>query len=699
MTSRAYQIGLYSNPILSPGWKLDLRWLMIAITFSGLISRYSLADELFFGVTDEISDITAVSGSKREEDLFSSPLSISVISAEQIKKAGVISIPEALRLIPGVIVREQTNGQFSVHIRGFDNVPAGTSLTGLSNRFSLIMVDNRKVYDYFNGGLFWETLPFTIDDIERIEVIRGAASALYGSNAMTGVIHFITKRAEGDTTLEANLMAANPSSTSGHFATEHSFGMTNFRLSGFTDQRDRYQTTYYSFAEDQYLPVDQINFTSGIGHYPDPEKARDAHALMLSLNNDPTERFAYDLSFSHQDSRVQKVHISSSDTPLTINDSNTSAVNINLNYDAFFVRASHLWGKQATLDIPDFNYDKANSQISMEYQFRKPQWIIRPGISYKSIVYDGPFIGGERRLREAGYLLRTEYFPTPQYRLVAALRYDDYNLPSDNYFSYQILGTYRLHHDTLLRAAIETANRSSFMINHYLDLMFTFPNNPSRRVDISGDPEAELVSITTVEIGLRHQLNFNNWFEIELFRSDIEDFTSFIVQGTGLDGSQLVTTRQLEWLPTEATQLGVTVDWHYEAVNWDLNIFLTAQDTHVDEQAVSISKPLTFINTDNKGTPDYYGGVVHNWQPLDRWNINTHVYYLSSHTFALEQTQGNAHNASAMYANLTISHRFNNWLNGFVSARNLSNQSESQHFFTDHIDPLYVVGINLKWAP
>ncbi|NJK85337.1 MAG: Plug domain-containing protein [Bacteroidales bacterium] len=140
-------------------------------------------------------DVT--SASKRAEKSIHSPLSTTVISKEEIEASGATSIPEALRLVPGMIVREKTPGNYDVHIRGNDNVPPKNMFLYSENMMSLVMIDNRPVYNYSFGGTFWETLPVDLNDVERIEVIRGPSSALYGPNAVNGVINIITKRTEG----------------------------------------------------------------------------------------------------------------------------------------------------------------------------------------------------------------------------------------------------------------------------------------------------------------------------------------------------------------------------------------------------------------------------------------------------------------------------------------------------------------------
>jgi len=136
-----------------------------------------------------------VTASKRPEDLFEAPLSVSIIKKEEIENSGVTSIPEALRLGQGVIVREITPGNYDVHIRGLDDITKNAFISLPYNTTTLVMIDNRIVYSYFTGGTFWEAFPIDINDVERIEIVRCPASALYGPNAVTGVINIITSHA------------------------------------------------------------------------------------------------------------------------------------------------------------------------------------------------------------------------------------------------------------------------------------------------------------------------------------------------------------------------------------------------------------------------------------------------------------------------------------------------------------------------
>jgi len=127
---------------------------------------------------------TIISASKREQRIQDSPSTISVISEEDIRESGAMSIPDLLKYIPGIDVMEITSSHWEVNARG---------LNQLRSNKMLVLIDGRSAYlDYF-GGIIWDSLPVQLEDIKRIEIIRGPVSALYGANAFSGIVNIITK--------------------------------------------------------------------------------------------------------------------------------------------------------------------------------------------------------------------------------------------------------------------------------------------------------------------------------------------------------------------------------------------------------------------------------------------------------------------------------------------------------------------------
>ena len=133
---------------------------------------------------EELSRIEVVSPSKQPMPAFQSPVAIYVVTGEDIRRSGASTIPEALRLAPGVEVSRIDSSRWSVGIRGF-----GTQLS----RSVLVLIDGRSVYTTFFAGTYWDVQDTLLEDIDRIEVIRGPGGTVWGPNAVNGVINIITR--------------------------------------------------------------------------------------------------------------------------------------------------------------------------------------------------------------------------------------------------------------------------------------------------------------------------------------------------------------------------------------------------------------------------------------------------------------------------------------------------------------------------
>jgi iron complex outermembrane recepter protein len=133
--------------------------------------------------------VKVTSASRKEENLADAPAAIFVITSEDIRRGGFSSLPEALRMVPGLYVAKVNSHWWTISARGFNDY--------LNNKM-LVMIDGRSVYTPHFGGVFWELQDIPLDDIDRIEVIRGPGGTLWGANAVNGVISIVTKRS-GDT--------------------------------------------------------------------------------------------------------------------------------------------------------------------------------------------------------------------------------------------------------------------------------------------------------------------------------------------------------------------------------------------------------------------------------------------------------------------------------------------------------------------
>ncbi len=136
---------------------------------------------------DELTSIEVTTVSRRAEPLQQASAAVFVITAEDIRRAGVRTIPEALRLAPGMHVARLDSSRWAVSARGF--------MLQYANKL-LVMVDGRTVYSPLFSGVFWDAQDLVLADIDRIEVIRGPGASLWGPNAVNGVINIITQHSQ-----------------------------------------------------------------------------------------------------------------------------------------------------------------------------------------------------------------------------------------------------------------------------------------------------------------------------------------------------------------------------------------------------------------------------------------------------------------------------------------------------------------------
>jgi len=135
---------------------------------------------------EELMDVEVTTVSKKEDTLFKVPAAITVLTSEDIRRSGLQSVPELLRLVPGLHVAKIDSNSWAITSRGFNS---------LFSEKLLVLIDGRTVYSPLYSGVHWDVQDLMLEDIERIEVIKGPGATLWGANAVNGVISIITKNA------------------------------------------------------------------------------------------------------------------------------------------------------------------------------------------------------------------------------------------------------------------------------------------------------------------------------------------------------------------------------------------------------------------------------------------------------------------------------------------------------------------------
>jgi iron complex outermembrane receptor protein len=215
------------------------------------------------------AEVTSVA--RKPQALADTPAAVYVITADDIARSGATSIPEALRLAPGVNVARISNSMWAVTIRGFNG--------RFANKL-LVMIDGRSVYSPLFSGTLWEAQDTLLEDIARIEVIRGPGAAMWGANAVNGVINIITKRARN--TLGTQVTFGGGTTERAFGSVRHGFALSDdaqLRLyaKGFEvgpsvtadnrDGRDEWRSQRAGMRYDRLIGEDRLTLLGDAYHY------------------------------------------------------------------------------------------------------------------------------------------------------------------------------------------------------------------------------------------------------------------------------------------------------------------------------------------------------------------------------------------------------------------------------------------------
>jgi len=160
--------------------------VLIVVFGMGASAQNKVVDVTTMSVED-LMNIQVTSVSKRTQKVADAAAAVYVITQEDIRRSGATNIPEALRLVPGVQVARIDENKWAISSRGSNG--------RFANKL-LVLIDGRSVYTPLFSGVYWNVQDVMLEDVDRIEVIRGPGATLWGANAVNGVINIITKSAK-----------------------------------------------------------------------------------------------------------------------------------------------------------------------------------------------------------------------------------------------------------------------------------------------------------------------------------------------------------------------------------------------------------------------------------------------------------------------------------------------------------------------
>lgn len=485
------------------------------------------------GFLSEAYERQVVTASRVGQDPLDSPSSISVVTADDLRLSGAISLPDALRRVVGVDVMSLTSGHQDLSIRGFNRE--------LSNKV-LVLIDGRSTYLDFLGATLWSTLPVTLEEIERIEVIRGPGAAVYGANAVTGVINLITRTPGEEERTVFRGAAGTAAYGRGSVMTTGRRGRTSYRLAGGYHQIGRWARQAGASGD----PADPIENPLGVDSDLGARVVRGSGRVDRSLG----ER-----GFVSAQAGLAKVDTLNFPNLGALGqfvgtDHTTSYVRADAGYDVVHARA--FWNHDAGLTGPTtqtvgardlsarYRTDTVDVELEAPVSFSTGplDHVLNVGLGYRHLDvrfgylaggYDAPTTQDHVR----GFL--NEEVTLDRLRFVGSLRVDKHPLLKlRQTISPRAAAIYRLCDATSLRATAGTAFRQPTNIESYMDLALPTAADGAWIRDL-GNTALAPERIRTLEIGVHDQSSYHHEADLVFFYNRVHDLIFLDEVASGLN--------------------------------------------------------------------------------------------------------------------------------------------------------------------
>ena len=240
-----------------------MKWLQMSAVLACLTANLCAqrvgapTDDLTKIAEDELFSIQVTSVGRKAQALSKAPAAVFVLTAEDIRRSGATSIPEALRWVPGLTVLSQDGRSWDISARGS---------TRLYSDKILVMIDGRSLYTPLFSGVIWDSVDVPLGDIEQIDIVRGPGAVMWGPNAVNGVINIITKRAQSTAGTQVSMAAGNEVRTA-EARVGHAGDHVAYRVWGKVDDRTPAYNSpgYFSFTDFVYRDPAIRNLDEGSG--------------------------------------------------------------------------------------------------------------------------------------------------------------------------------------------------------------------------------------------------------------------------------------------------------------------------------------------------------------------------------------------------------------------------------------------------
>ena len=476
---------------------------------------------------EDLLNIQITSASKKQESLNTVASAVYVISNEDIHRSGVTTVPEALRMVPGIQVARIDSNKWAITARGFNG--------RFANKL-LVLVDGRTVYSPSFSGVYWEMQDMRLEDIERVEVIRGPGGSVWGANAVNGVINIITKHAADTLGSEAVVGAGNYEKTilngrAGAKLGENTYARLSvnanrrgsFKKSNGADSNDEWETYRLSTRLDQQF--DSSNNFSIIADYNNGEADQDTIYPIYTAPYQATN--SSEVDFSNWNILSRWDH--------TI--SNTNDFTLQLYYDQF--------------DREEFAYKESRDSYDIDFTHRfqlSAQQHFIWGLGYRNMsdnIKGGAFIEVFPESRENelfNFFVQDQISITDKVSLTLGLKWEK-NDYTDEEIQPSAKLSWQLTHSTQVWASASKAVRTPSVQEIDTTVLVrsapcaSFPDastcpSPDIAVANASVPAKNLSSeeLIAYELGLRNAISATANIDLALFYNDYQELRSYFIE-------------------------------------------------------------------------------------------------------------------------------------------------------------------------
>ncbi len=531
---------------------------------------------------EELLNVEIYSPSKTKQNISRSPNAIYIITAEDIKKSGVIDIVDLLRRVPGIDVGIVNGNSFTVSGRGF-NAP-------FSNKM-LVLLDGRSIYSVIHGSVLWGYHALFLENIERIEVIRGPAASLYGANAVNGVVSIITKEAGADKGFYATVKSGNRSFHEEIVRYSEKVGELSFRFTiGYLDDDPKNRTgkgENIDFADSRSVPKAtfkgsyDINGNNKIHFNTGWQKDKRGGSFWLEeedgMNETLFQILKYEKSFEDD-----------------------SSLYIQGYYEKF--RYDFHGNKQNM--IAERKFERSVGDIETQYEKRVGIHHFVFGGNYRHTKVDQMDVFGDSERRDnwvSGFVQNQSDF-SDALSLTLSLRYEKNYFLKDR-FSPRVSLVYEPFKRHIFRVSYSKAYQSPTFTNNYFRL-----GRASGPVTVRfrGSRDLKPEKVHAVELGYRTNLFGKVGLNIETYYNSYSNLTYFVPDSTG----SVVSFQN--YIDTKSggieTSLDIAAaDW------WNVKVGYTFQ--HV-------------FNASVQGVPEHKFNLINSFRWESGTSLDSAIYYV-----------------------------------------------------------------------